>query len=122
MRVCRDARELTDAFETVQRLGQNNFSDAGVFLEKYIERARHLEVQIFGDGRARSSPSGCATARYSGAIKKRSKRLRAPNLPTATAEALCAAAVALGKAVSYRSAGRSNLSMTARRNASIFSR
>jgi urea carboxylase len=51
MRVCRDARELSEAFATVQRLGQNNFSDAGVFLEKYIERARHLEVQIFGDGR-----------------------------------------------------------------------
>ncbi len=34
MRVCRDARELSDAFETVQRLGQNNFSDAGVFIEK----------------------------------------------------------------------------------------
>ncbi len=50
MRVCRDARELSEAFATVQRLGQNNFSDAGVFLEKYIERARHLEVQIFGDG------------------------------------------------------------------------
>ena len=33
MRVCRDARELSEAFATVQRLGQNNFSDAGVFLE-----------------------------------------------------------------------------------------
>lgn len=50
MRVCRDAHELTEAFDTVQRLGQNNFSDAGLFLENYIERARHLEVQIFGDG------------------------------------------------------------------------
>ncbi len=50
MRVCYSATELSDAFETVKRLGQNNFSDAGVFIEKYIERARHLEVQIFGDG------------------------------------------------------------------------
>ena len=50
MRVCHDAAELSDAFETVKRLGQNNFSDAGVFIEKYIQRARHLEVQVFGDG------------------------------------------------------------------------
>ena len=50
MRVCRDAAELADAFDAVKRLGQNNFSDAGVFIEKYIQRARHLEVQVFGDG------------------------------------------------------------------------
>jgi urea carboxylase len=50
MRVCRSAAELSESFEAVKRLGQNNFSDAGVFIEKYIERARHLEVQVFGDG------------------------------------------------------------------------
>ncbi|MGC1328621.1 biotin carboxylase N-terminal domain-containing protein, partial [Pseudomonas sp.] len=50
MRVCRDAAELSESFAAVKRLGQNNFSDAGVFLEKYIQRARHLEVQVFGDG------------------------------------------------------------------------
>ncbi|MGS0639549.1 ATP-binding protein, partial [Citrobacter sp. VF227] len=50
MRVCRSAADLTDAFDAVKRLGQNNFSDSGVFIEKYIERARHLEVQVFGDG------------------------------------------------------------------------
>ena len=35
-----------------------NFSDAGVFLEKYIERARHLEVQVFGDGRGNAIALG----------------------------------------------------------------
>ncbi|MDP0995771.1 ATP-binding protein, partial [Klebsiella pneumoniae] len=50
MRVCRHATELSESFEAVKRLGQNNFSDAGVFLEKYIQHARHLEVQVFGDG------------------------------------------------------------------------
>ncbi|PMZ32594.1 hypothetical protein C1X25_35390, partial [Pseudomonas sp. GW247-3R2A] len=44
MRVCRSAAELSESFEAVKRLGQNNFSDAGVFIEKYIQRARHLEV------------------------------------------------------------------------------
>jgi urea carboxylase len=36
MRVCRSAAELSESFEAVKRLGQNNFSDAGVFIEKYI--------------------------------------------------------------------------------------
>ncbi|HAT1618262.1 TPA: urea carboxylase, partial [Raoultella ornithinolytica] len=105
MRVCRDAHELTDAFETVQRLGQNNFSDAGVFLEKYIERARHLEVQIFGDGQGEVIALGVRDCSIQRRNQKVIEETPAPNLPTATADALCAAAVALGKAVSYRSAG-----------------
>ena len=32
------------------RQGKANFGDAGVFVEKYVERARHIEVQMFGDG------------------------------------------------------------------------
>ena len=40
-----------EAFAAVQRLATANFKDAGIFLEKYVEQARHIEVQIFGDGR-----------------------------------------------------------------------
>ena len=105
MRVCRDARELTEAFATVQRLGQNNFSDAGVFLEKYIERARHLEVQIFGDGRGDVIALGVRDCSVQRRNQKVIEETPAPNLPEGTAQALCAAAIALGKAVNYRSAG-----------------
>lgn len=105
MRVCRDARELSDAFETVQRLGQNNFSDAGVFIEKYIERARHLEVQIFGDGQGEVIALGVRDCSIQRRNQKVLEETPAPNLPAGMADALCAAAVALGKAVSYRSAG-----------------
>ncbi len=51
MQQCADAQELQRAWGTVQRLAANNFRDAGLFLEKYVRRARHIEVQIFGDGR-----------------------------------------------------------------------
>ncbi len=105
MRVCRDARELSEAFATVQRLGQNNFSDAGVFLEKYIERARHLEVQIFGDGKGAVIALGVRDCSLQRRNQKVIEETPAPNLPDGMAQALCSAAIALGKAVNYRSAG-----------------
>jgi urea carboxylase len=122
MRVCRDARELTDAFETVQRLGQNNFSDAGVFLEKYIERARHLEVQIFGDGQGEVIALGVRDCSIQRRNQKVIEETPAPNLPTATAEACVRRRSRWAKRSATAAPGRSNLSMTARRSASIFSR
>ncbi len=50
MRICEDEAAVRDGFAAVARLGAGNFGDAGVFLERYIGRARHIEVQIFGDG------------------------------------------------------------------------
>ena len=41
MQLCHDDKQLSEAFATVQRLGQNNFANAGIFLEKYVAAARH---------------------------------------------------------------------------------
>ncbi len=105
MRVCRSAAELTDAFDAVKRLGRNNFSDSGVFIEKYIERARHLEVQVFGDGAGEVIALGVRDCSVQRRNQKVLEETPAPNLPTGMAEALCEAAITLAKAVSYRSAG-----------------
>ncbi|SDH33495.1 urea carboxylase [Pseudomonas panipatensis] len=105
MRVCRHASELSDAFEAVKRLGQNNFSDAGVFIEKYIQRARHLEVQVFGDGRGDVIALGVRDCSVQRRNQKVLEETPAPNLPAGMAEQLCAAAITLAKAVNYRSAG-----------------
>ncbi|MBF7730669.1 urea carboxylase [Pseudomonas sp. N040] len=105
MRVCNSAAELADAFETVKRLGQNNFSDSGVFIEKYIQRARHLEVQVFGDGRGEVLTLGVRDCSVQRRNQKVLEETPAPNLPAGMAEELCAAALKLAKAVSYRSAG-----------------
>ena len=43
-------RNCASAFEAVERLSRANFGDRGVYLEKFVARARHIEVQIFGDG------------------------------------------------------------------------
>ncbi|ARS51419.1 urea carboxylase [Ectopseudomonas mendocina] len=105
MRVCRSAAELSEAFEAVKRLGQNNFSDSGVFIEKYIQRARHLEVQVFGDGQGEVLALGVRDCSVQRRNQKVLEETPAPNLPAGMNEALCAAAIKLAKAVSYRSAG-----------------
>ncbi|MDP2243228.1 urea carboxylase [Pseudomonas sp.] len=105
MRVCNSAAELSDAFDAVKRLGQNNFSDSGVFIENYIQRARHLEVQVFGDGRGEVLALGVRDCSVQRRNQKVLEETPAPNLPTGMADELCAAAIKLAKAVSYRSAG-----------------
>ncbi|WP_426134233.1 urea carboxylase [Pseudomonas sp. PWP3-1b2] len=105
MRVCRSAPELSESFEAVKRLGQNNFSDAGVFIEKYIQHARHLEVQVFGDGAGEVIALGVRDCSVQRRNQKVLEETPAPNLPDGMAEALCSAAITLAKAVNYRSAG-----------------
>lgn len=105
MRVCYHAEELRDAFDAVVRLGKNNFSDAGVFIEKYIERARHLEVQLFGDGKGEVIALGVRDCSVQRRNQKVLEETPAPNLPDGMEAALCEAAIKLGQAVNYRSAG-----------------
>jgi urea carboxylase len=105
MRVCWSDDELRTHFDAVKRLGENNFSDAGVFLEKYIERARHLEVQVFGDGRGDAIALGVRDCSVQRRNQKVLEETPAPGLPDGIANALCSAAVKLAKAVAYRSAG-----------------
>jgi len=105
MRVCRSDDELAAQFDIVRRLGQNNFSDAGVFIEKYIERARHLEVQMFGDGKGAAIALGVRDCSVQRRNQKVLEETPAPNLPDGMEAALCEAAIRLAQAVSYRSAG-----------------
>lgn len=102
---CNNEAELAAAFDSVQRLGKNFFNDGGVFLERFIDQARHVEVQIFGNGLGDVVALGerdCSVQRRN---QKVIEETPAPNLPTATRSALLAAAVSLGKAVDYQSAG-----------------
>ncbi|MBI2734106.1 MAG: carboxyltransferase domain-containing protein [Aquabacterium sp.] len=105
MRLVRNEAELDAAYEAVERLARANFKDAGLFLEKFVERARHIEVQLFGDGRGQVIALGerdCSAQRRN---QKVIEETPAPSLPDATRQALLDAAVRLGQAVAYRSAG-----------------
>ncbi|MFL6696652.1 MAG: urea carboxylase, partial [Vitreoscilla sp.] len=105
MRLIRGADELPAAFEAVERLARANFKDAGLFLEKFVERARHIEVQVFGDGLGHVVALGerdCSAQRRN---QKVIEETPAPHLALATRGAMLEAAVRLARAVGYRSAG-----------------
>ena len=102
---CADEQALREAYASVQRLGQSFFSDGGVFLERFVSQARHVEVQIFGDGKGQVMALGERDCSLQRRNQKVIEETPAPNLPAATREALHAAAVRLGQLVNYRSAG-----------------
>ncbi len=105
MQLCWSEQELSDAFHSVERLAQSNFSQGGIFLEKYVEKARHIEVQIFGDGKGGVVALGerdCSVQRRN---QKVIEETPAPGISDDLRTRLMEAAVSLGKAVNYRSAG-----------------
>ncbi len=105
MQVCRNEQELSGAWESVERLARNNFGQAGIFLEKYVEHARHIEVQIFGDGAGKVIALGERDCSLQRRNQKVVEETPAPGLNEARRQQLLAAAVRLGEAVQYRSAG-----------------
>jgi len=105
MRVCEDEDAVRDGFSAVARQGKSNFGDAGIFLERYIRRARHIEVQLFGDGKGRVMPLGERDCSLQRRNQKVVEEAPAPLLPEAVRRDLIAAATRLGEAASYRSAG-----------------
>ncbi|WP_070885239.1 urea carboxylase [Pseudomonas argentinensis] len=102
---CADAVALASAYDSVKRMGEQFFSDAGVFIERFVDQARHVEVQIFGDGNGRVAALGERDCSLQRRNQKVVEETPAPNLPQATRERLHAAAVQLGESVNYRSAG-----------------
>jgi urea carboxylase len=105
MQLCHSKQELEDAFDTVKRLGANNFADDGVFIEKFIARARHIEVQVFGDGQGKAIAIGerdCSSQRRN---QKVVEECPAPHLTAEVRAQLYQTAEALLSSVSYRNAG-----------------
>jgi len=107
MRLCSSPDELRDAYEAVSRQSQASFGSSNLYLERFVTAARHIEVQIFGDGRGHlrqldrrvllprgehAAPS--RTRRYRGSYRRRPRRM--------DGEAGCGRHAAAGK---YRGSG-----------------
>ena len=105
MRICNSTEELRQAYDAVCHLAAANFNDAGVFLEKYVTRSRHVEVQIFGNEYGETT----ALAERDCSVQRRNQKVveesPTPNLSDEVREKMYAAAERLAKEASYRSAG-----------------
>ncbi|PTY06972.1 urea carboxylase [Opitutaceae bacterium EW11] len=99
------AEDLDAAFATVDRLSRSNFKESGLYVEKYVQRARHIEVQIFGDGRGNVVALGERECSIQRRNQKIIEETPAPNLPESVRLSLFDAAEKLGRAVGYESAG-----------------
>ncbi len=105
MQVCHTDKETVEGFERICRLSSGNFKEAGIFAEKYIEHSRHIEVQIFGDGRGQVAILGERDCSIQRRHQKVIEETPAPHLPAKARRELYAAARRLAEGVAYRSAG-----------------
>ncbi|HSG87921.1 MAG TPA: urea carboxylase [Pseudomonadales bacterium] len=105
MRVCRDAAALRAAFEAVTAQASSSFGDGRLFLERFVDAARHVEVQVFGDGEGRVAILGDRDCSMQRRNQKIIEEAPAPALPDAVREAMHGAARRLMEHISYRSAG-----------------
>ena len=105
MRKVEAAGDFADALASCQREAAASFGNAHVLIEKYIQRPRHIEVQIFGDTHGNIVhlfERDCSLQRRH---QKVIEEAPAPGMDEATREQLCAAAVKAAKAVDYVGAG-----------------
>jgi acetyl-CoA carboxylase biotin carboxylase subunit len=106
MREVRTPEELENAFATAQAEAEANFKDGRLYMEKLIERPRHLEVQIIGDAYGNVVHVGerdCSVQKPS--HQKLIEEAPAPALPDEVRKRLHEVALAAARAVGYRSAG-----------------
>ena len=104
MRLVRRADEIAAAYEAASREAHAAFGEGGLYAERLIERARHIEVQIAGDrtGVLAIGERDCSVQRRHQKILEIAP---APNLANAVRERLFEAAVTLAAAVRYRTLG-----------------
>ncbi len=105
MRIVRSADELPAAIEASSREALSAFGDGTVFVEPYIERGRHVEVQIMGDQHGNVVHLGereCSIQRRNQKVIEESP---SAGITADTRAALCAGALDLARAVGYHGAG-----------------
>jgi acetyl/propionyl-CoA carboxylase alpha subunit len=105
MSIVRSASELTEAARIAASEAQRYFGDGRVYAETYVERPRHIEVQVLGDGQGNAIhlfERECSVQRR---FQKIIEEAPAANLVPELRQAICAAAVRLVAAAKYRNAG-----------------
>ena len=112
-----DVQGVVDA---TQSLAARSFGDGTVYLERLIDKARHIEIQVFGHGDGRGVHMFERECSLQRRFQKIIEESRAPNLPAGVLESMARAAVALVRQERYRGAGTIEFVVDARTNEFFF--
>ena len=105
MRIARTDAEVREGFQSATNEAKASFGDDRVFIERYIEEPRHIEIQVIGDGHGNVVYLGERECSVQRRHQKVLEEAPSPFLDAKTRKAMGEQAVALAKAVQYRSAG-----------------
>jgi propionyl-CoA carboxylase alpha chain len=105
MRIAAHDGEVRDGFRAATSEAKSSFADDRVFIEKYIEKPRHIEIQVLGDGDGHILYLGERECSIQRRHQKILEEAPSPFLDEKTRRAMGEEAVALARAVGYRSAG-----------------
>jgi propionyl-CoA carboxylase alpha chain len=105
MRIVHEPGTLAEAIASARREASSAFGDGTVFMERYVESARHIEVQIVADNQGTVVPFGERECSIQRRHQKIVEETPSPVVTTQLREQLCAAAVAVCRAVGYVGVG-----------------
>ncbi|WP_374449656.1 acetyl-CoA carboxylase biotin carboxylase subunit, partial [Stella sp.] len=105
MRIARSAAEVEEGLRSARSEARSSFADDRVFIEKYVEEPRHIEIQVLADAHGNVVHLGERECSIQRRHQKVIEEAPSPFLDQATRSAMGAQAVALARAVGYRSAG-----------------
>jgi acetyl-CoA carboxylase biotin carboxylase subunit len=105
IRIVNDEAKLEGAFSAAKAEAAAVFGDGAVYIEKFLYDARHIEVQIFGDGKGAVIHFGTRECSIQRRQQKVIEEAPAPNISQSLLDALCERAVAAVAAIGYRNAG-----------------
>lgn len=105
MSLCSQPGDLSRMLQEVAHLSQTNFKDSSVYLERFVEKARHVEVQIFGDGNGQVLSLGLRDCSMQRRNQKVIEETPPAGLPDEICRQMSEAACRLAAAANYRSAG-----------------
>ena len=105
MQIVRDPAALSDAITTARGESQRYFGDGRLFAERFVERPRHIEVQVFGDRQGQVIHLGERECSIQRRFQKLIEETPAPGLDPGLRERICEAAVRLARNAGYVNAG-----------------
>ena len=105
MQVIAERSEITDALDRCRREADGAFGRSEIYLERYLPSARHIEIQIIGDGTGAVAHLGERECSIQRSHQKIVEFAPCPDMPSGLRDRICAAAVSLAAATNYRGLG-----------------